>query len=237
MKFEISSLQNLSSNVIQNFGVFVTAFEKLIMDNAMIYANVVNMKSEDYESRDNLKSHESAEQLIINIAQNNCRESYKLLFSQFAPKIKSFMIGQGVKANEAEDIAQDTMLKIWRKAQLFDPKKAKASTWIFTIARNLQIDAIRKQKRHDRFNNEIQIETFEADTAEKMISEQSASQVKEVIKQLPAEQLQVLKLSFYEDLSHSQIAQSLSIPVGTVKSRLRLALGRLKSIKSIFGEL
>ena len=223
--------------MIQNFGVFVTAFEKLIMDNAMIYANVVNMKSEDYESRDNLKSHESAEQLILNIAQNNCRESYKLLFSQFAPKIKSFMIGQGVKANEAEDIAQDTMLKIWRKAQLFDPKKAKASTWIFTIARNLQIDAIRKQKRHDRFNNEIQIETYEADTAEKMISEQSASQVKEVIKQLPAEQLQVLKLSFYEDLSHSQIAQSLSIPVGTVKSRLRLALGRLKSIKSIFGEI
>lgn len=203
----------------------------------MIYANVVNMKSEDYESRDNLKSHESAEQLILNIAQNNCRESYKLLFSQFAPKIKSFMIGQGVKANEAEDIAQDTMLKIWRKAQLFDPKKAKASTWIFTIARNLQIDAIRKQKRHDRFNNEVQNETYEADTAEKMISEQSASQVKEVIKQLPAEQLQVLKLSFYEDLSHSQIAQSLSIPVGTVKSRLRLALGRLKSIKSIFGEL
>ena len=223
--------------MIQNFGVYVTAFEKLIMDNAMIYANVVNMKSEDYESRDNLKSHESAEQLILNIAQNNCRESYKLLFSQFAPKIKSFMIGQGVKANEAEDIAQDTMLKIWRKAQLFDPKKAKASTWIFTIARNLQIDAIRKQKRHDRFNNEIQIETYEADTAEKMISEQSASQVKEVIKQLPAEQLQVLKLSFYEDLSHSQIAQSLSIPVGTVKSRLRLALGRLKSIKSIFGEI
>ena len=203
----------------------------------MIYANVVNMKSEDYESRDNLKSHESAEQLILNIAQNNCRESYKLLFSQFAPKVKSFMIGQGVKANEAEDIAQDTMLKVWRKAQLFDPKKAKASTWIFTIARNLQIDAIRKQKRHDRFNNEIQIETYEADTSEKMISEQSASQVKEVIKQLPAEQLQVLKLSFYEDLSHSQIAQSLSIPVGTVKSRLRLALGRLKSIKSIFGEL
>lgn len=223
--------------MIQNFGVFVTAFEKLIMGNAMIYANVVNMKSEDYESRDNLKSHESAEQLIINIAQNNCRESYKLLFSQFAPKIKSFMIGQGVKANEAEDIAQDTMLKIWRKAQLFDPKKAKASTWIFTIARNLQIDAIRKQKRHDRFNNEIQSEIYESDTAEKMISEQSASQVKEVIKQLPAEQLQVLKLSFYEDLSHSQIAQSLSIPIGTVKSRLRLALGRLKSIKSIFGEI
>ena len=121
------------------------------------------------------------------------------------------MIGQGVKANEAEDIAQDTMLKIWRKAQLFDPKKAKASTWIFTIARNLQIDAIRKQKRHDRFNNEIQSEIYESDTAEKMISEQSASQVKEVIKQLPAEQLQVLKLSFYEDLSHSQIAQSLSL--------------------------
>lgn len=207
------------------------------MDNAMIYANVVNMKSEDYESRDNLKPHEAPEQLILNIAQNNCRESYKLLFSHFAPKIKSFMIGQGVKANEAEDIAQDTMLKIWRKAQLFDPKKAKASTWIFTIARNLQIDAIRKQKRHDRFNNEIQIESYEADTAEKMISEQSASQVTEVIKQLPVEQLQVLKLSFYEDLSHSQIAQSLSIPVGTVKSRLRLALGRLKSIKSIFGEL
>lgn len=207
------------------------------MDNAMIYANVVNMKSEDYESRDNSKSHENPEQLILNIAQNNCRESYKLLFSHFAPKIKSFMIGQGVKANEAEDIAQDTMLKIWRKAQLFDPKKAKASTWIFTIARNLQIDAIRKQKRHDRFNNEIQIESYEADTSEKMISEQSASQVKEVIKNLPADQLQVLKLSFYEDLSHSQIAQSLSIPVGTVKSRLRLALGRLKSIKSIFGEL
>lgn len=202
----------------------------------MIYANVINMKSEDFELRENAKSQPTAEQLICNIACNNCRDSYKILFCQFAPKIKSFMIGQGVKANEAEDIAQDAMLKVWLKAKTFDPEKAKASTWIFTIARNLRIDSIRKQQRQDRFNNEVQPESYEADTDEKMIAAQSAIQVKQVINQLPPDQLQVLKLSFYEDLSHSQIAQSLSIPIGTVKSRLRLALGRLKAVKSIFGD-
>ena len=208
----------------------------LYAENAMNYANVVSMTSKEFEKPATPFADETPEQLISNIAQKNCRISYKKLFIYFAPKIKSFMMGQGVKANEAEDIAQDTMLKIWRKASLFDAKKAKASTWVFTIARNIRIDLIRKQTRQNRFSHEIQPDSYEDNIPQNMIAEQSAEQVKEAMKHLPPEQLQVLKLSFYEDFSHSQIAKSLAIPIGTVKSRLRLALSRLKALKTNIGE-
>jgi RNA polymerase sigma-70 factor (ECF subfamily) len=138
-------------------------------------------------------------------------------------------MGQGLSAQEAEDLAQDAMLNVWRKAHLFDPSKATAVTWIYSIARNLRIDAARRARRVRDLPDDLWQGDGEKPADQEMIDNQSARSVSALIGALPAEQQTVLKMSFYEDLSHGDIAKALSLPLGTVKSRLRLALTRLKT--------
>ena len=202
-----------------------------------IYGQMPFMASIDENANDASRAFISDEELIISIAMSQDRDAYRNLFGRFAPKIKGFLIGRGCTNTEAEDITQDAMLKIWQNATQFNPTKAKASTWIYTIVRNLRIDYLRKQKRISRLKNEYTEEpNIAALQNEKIAQSQSAKIVREAIEELPEDQLRVVRLSFYEDLSHSQIADALGLPLGTVKSRLRLALEKLKSLRSDNGE-
>ncbi|MFT4075064.1 MAG: sigma-70 family RNA polymerase sigma factor [Asticcacaulis sp.] len=171
----------------------------------------------------------SPEELIVRIADQRDRSAYATLFMQFAPRLKAFVMGLGLTAQEAEDLAQDTLLTVWRKADLFNPQKARASTWIYSIARNLRIDLARKAKRIRDLPEDLWQPEAEKTGDQALIDGEDSGSVKAILKILPPEQLAILKLSFYEDLSHADIARNLSLPLGTVKSRLRLAMERLRS--------
>lgn len=169
------------------------------------------------------------EELIARIAASRDRSAYAALFVRFAPKIKAFVMGQGLTAQEAEDLAQETMLSVWRKAHMFDGRKAQAVTWIYSIARNLRIDLARKAKRVRQLPDDLWQGEPDRAADDELIDGEDTRSVAALMKTLPTEQQTILKLSFYEDLSHGDIARSLAIPLGTVKSRMRLAMARLRT--------
>jgi RNA polymerase sigma-70 factor (ECF subfamily) len=168
--------------------------------------------------------------LILAIAQRRCRTSFAALFNRFAPKVKSYLIKQGCRPEQAEELAQETLLTVWRKADYFDPAKAGASTWIFTIARNLRIDALRRERRPDDLRDEPLLQPAEAIGADvAMATAEREGQLRLALRTLPDEQAEVVRLSFFSDAPHSEIAAKLGLPLGTVKSRLRLAMIRLRA--------
>ncbi len=166
--------------------------------------------------------------LIARIAEARDRQAYAVLFTRFAPKLKAFAMGQGMTAAEAEDLVQDALLNVWRKAEQFDAAKATAVTWIYSIARNLRIDAARKARRVKDLPDDLWQGEPETSADDALVLAQSATHLKGMLATLPEDQMTILRLSFYEDLSHGDIAKALAIPLGTVKSRLRLAMTRLR---------
>jgi RNA polymerase sigma-70 factor (ECF subfamily) len=170
---------------------------------------------------------------IAAIANRQDREAFAELFRHFAPRVKGFLRRNGASDAQAEEIAQEAMLTIWRKAQLFDPAASGAATWIFTIARNLRIDAIRREKRGGGLRVEEVEAEYEIDATPtpdaQIVAAQSEASVRGALDALPDDQLKVIQLSYFEERSHGEIAQALQIPLGTVKSRLRLAMKRLRS--------
>lgn len=172
-------------------------------------------------------------ELIDRIASRQDREAFKVLFEHFAPRIKGFLIRTGCNADEAEEIAQATMITVWRKAGRFDPATSGAAAWIFTIARNLRIDASRRVARTARLEQDAESSYWldPTESAENAISrEQDASRISEALLDLSEEQSRVIRLSFIDERPHSEIASELGIPLGTVKSRIRLAIKRLRSL-------
>lgn len=170
-----------------------------------------------------------ANALVRRIAVARDREAFKALFLAYAPRVKTYLIRHGAAPEKGEELAQETLLTVWRKADYFDPSKASAAGWIFTIARNLRIDAIRRE-RSAMIYNLVSPEPPEPSPTPEAESEHAEreSRVRAAVAQLPAEQLEVVRLSFFADKAHAEIASDLSLPLGTVKSRLRLALARLR---------
>jgi RNA polymerase sigma-70 factor (ECF subfamily) len=164
---------------------------------------------------------------ITAIATRRDRQAFALLFAHFAPRLKGFFIRSGVTSGLAEDLAQETLLNVWRKAALFDPDRAQVSTWIFTIARNLRIDA-RRRERDPQAVAEFFRGPDEPMPSDHLLSAERDALVRQALEQLPAEQAEAIRLSFYEDRPHSEIAEHLGLPLGTVKSRVRLAMARLR---------
>lgn len=172
------------------------------------------------------------------VAVHADRAAFAALFAFFAPRIKAFMRRAGESDAQAEELAQEAMLTVWRKAALFDPSTTGAAAWIFTIARNLRIDAQRRARRAGTSMASGAIpdaaEEFEIDDAplpdHQLASAQSSAQVRSAMAKLSPEQIRVVEMSFFEEKPHTEIAEALSIPIGTVKSRLRLAMKRLRSL-------
>jgi RNA polymerase sigma-70 factor, ECF subfamily len=165
--------------------------------------------------------------LLGRVAARQDRAAFAALFAHFAPRVKAYLMRLGAPSAVAEELAQEALLSVWRKARLFDPSKASAATWLFTIARNLRIDAIRRERRPELDPEDFMPEP-EPDADAGLMLAENEGRLRLALKLLPADQIQVVELSFFADKPHSQIARELGIPLGTVKSRLRLAMGRLK---------
>lgn len=170
-----------------------------------------------------------AEKLIEAIARDQDRAAFEQLFAHYAPRIKTLLVRQGTPPEIAEDLAQEAMLIVWRKATYFAATRGSASAWIYTIARNLRIDNARRSQRAELY---AMMDDYDregpAQPDEIVSSTEHAERVQRAMAELPEEQLEVVKLSFVEGAAHAEIAERLDLPLGTVKSRLRLAMRRLR---------
>jgi RNA polymerase sigma-70 factor (ECF subfamily) len=170
-------------------------------------------------------------ELIVAIAVRKDRAAFAQLFEHFAPRIKTLMLRLGVPEAGAEELAQDTMLVVWRKAHLFDPAGASASGWIFRIARNLRIDRARRDQRLAAMMLDPSEAPEPPAEPDHLASQRERTErVQAALSALSREQLQVITLSFFEERPHGEISERLNLPLGTVKSRLRLAMKRLRQI-------
>lgn len=169
----------------------------------------------------------SFEALISAVAGERDREAFTALFGHFAPRVKAFLQRGGIAAAVAEDMMQDVLLTVWNKAEQFDPARASAQAWIFGIARNLKIDMLRRSRLALPEMNPV--DEVQPPLADAIVEAEEASRsIRRAIEDLPEDQVAVLRLAFFEDLTHGEIEKTLGVPLGTVKSRLRLALGKLR---------
>lgn len=179
----------------------------------------------------NGKADRSWEDLLTAVAEDRDRQAFSALFNHFAPRVKGYLMRGGASPSQAEDIAQETMVSVWRKAHLYDRRKASASTWLFTIARNQRIDSIRREKRPEPDPHDPSFAPDPVSLPDNDVSAiQDSAAIRQALKELPEAQREVVTLSFYDDISHSAIAERLQMPIGTVKSRIRLALKRLDTL-------
>ncbi|HWT09478.1 MAG TPA: sigma-70 family RNA polymerase sigma factor [Roseomonas sp.] len=168
--------------------------------------------------------------LLAAIAARGDRDAFAALFAHFAPRVKGYLLRLGLPNAQAEELAQETMLTVWRRAEQFDPATGGAAAWIFTIARNLRVDALRRDRLAPRL--EIMAEEPPPPPAADAViaTVQHSDRVRAALATLPPEQAEVVRLSFFDDRPHAEIEQALGIPLGTVKSRLRLAMTRLRAL-------
>ena len=168
--------------------------------------------------------------LLVAVAEKQDRAAFSELFAYYAPRVKSYLMRLGSDNAQAEEISQDVMVTVWRKASLFDRSQASVSTWIFRIARNRRIDVFRRTKKPDLDPEETMLLPSGVEAPDARVDAmETEARVRAAMKDLPGEQLQLLQLSFYEGLSHSEIAAKLDVPLVTVKSRIRLAFSKMKA--------
>ena len=166
---------------------------------------------------------------ILNIAESQDIGSFKKIFEYFSPRLKSFLMKSGAEENIAEEIIQETMTIIWTKADYYDPKVASPSTWIYTIARNKKIDILRKSRKAILEDIETAVlPAIEPKTEENIEHDQKFDIIAQHLDALPKDQLDLLKMNFFEEKSHGEISELTGIPLGTVKSRIRLALEKIR---------
>lgn len=167
--------------------------------------------------------------MLRSVADHGDRAAFEVLFHYFAPRLRAYMRRLGSNAEQAEELAQESMVNVWRRAAQYDPAKATPATWIFTIARNLRIDAFRREGRPELDPDDPALQPEPEMAPDSAFSARwDGARVQAAMATLPPEQLEVIRLSFFEDDSHAEMANRLGIPLGTVKSRLRLAMQRLR---------
>ena len=170
------------------------------------------------------------DRLIQAVARDRDREAFAALFDHFAPRLKAYLMRSGAPPAAADDFAQDAMLTVWRKAELFDPSRARAATWIFTIARNRRIDALRRENRPLPVP-EISLASPDPEQPDDLLqARQDEGRVRAALRSLKPDQIEVIQMAFFQDLTHAEVAQSLALPLGTVKSRIRNAMIKLRDL-------
>ena len=165
--------------------------------------------------------------LVRAIADRQDRAAFADLFRHFAPRVKAFLIRSGADESLAEECMQDVMTTLWRKARMYDPGRASVATWIFTIARNRKIDLIRKAARPTPEDLPWGPEA-EPDQEDVIALQQESAKLVEALRELPEKQRLLIERAYFGEMSHSEIAAETGLPLGTIKSRIRLALDRLR---------
>ena len=158
------------------------------------------------------------------------REAFVTLFDRFAGRVKGYLMRTGASAADADEIAQDVMVAVWRNAARFDPARAAASTWIFAIARNRRIDMVRRVRPGPDPEDPVLHPDPEPDAFAALDAAERGARLRAAVAALGEDQRRVLVAAFYEGLSHSEIAAREGLPLGTVKSRIRLAFARLHAV-------
>lgn len=172
----------------------------------------------------------SMEELMLAVSSRRDVDAFEVIFKHFAPRVKAYMAKLSADTQTAEELMQETMIAVWNKADQFDVAKGALSTWIFTIARNQRIDAVRRARRPEFDPTDPAFVPDAEQPADLRIAErQSASQLRAAMADLPKEQSTLLELAYFEESTHSAIAKKLNLPLGTVKSRLRLAFNKLRA--------
>ena len=167
--------------------------------------------------------------LINRVACDSDRSAFQYLFLRFGPRVKALMINSGSGPDMAEDLVQDVMLTVWRKAGLYSPERGSVAAWVFTIARNLRIDRLRRQSPQAYEDiADVNLEAGDASGEEEAYLRQREKLVGKAMAELPPDQRRVIEMSFIQDMSQADIARKLAVPLGTVKSRMRLAYVKLR---------
>lgn len=165
--------------------------------------------------------------VLRRVADAQDSDAFAALFGHFGPRVKAYLMKSGADAASAEECAQDVMVTVWRKAGQFNPARASAATWIFTIARNRRIDMLRRDNRPDPEDLPWGPEA-EPDREDSLSLQQETEKLANALRELPEAQRSMIERAYFNDLSHSEIADSTGLPLGTIKSRIRLALERLR---------
>ncbi len=164
---------------------------------------------------------------MLAVRNDRDRTAFALLFDHFAPRLKGFIMRSGTGAGQAEEIVQEVMLTIWRKAEQFDPERAQVSAWVYQIARNRQIDVIRKENRP--LPEELAEDPgAEPDASQILAVEQEAGQLKDALLKLKPDQRDIIEKAYLGELTHQEISSQTGLPLGTIKSRIRLGLEKLR---------
>ncbi len=176
-----------------------------------------------------MSTHQQLGELVLAVANSRDRAAFAQLFDHFGPRLRAYLVRLGSDPASADEILQDVMTTLWTKSHLFDPSKSSIATWLYRIARNRRIDTLRRD-RLDFFDPmeapEIVAEDIEVDR--KIDMQFREGRIKESLMILPEEQLSLIRMAFFDDLSHSEIAEKTGLPLGTVKSRIRLAFSKLR---------
>ncbi len=166
--------------------------------------------------------------LLAAVADDRDRQAFASLFRHFGPRLKTFFLRSAISSGVAEDLVQETMLNVWRKASYFDPERAGVATWIFTIARNLRIDHLRRLRNPATLPVDGDDAPFSIEDG--VIGAERDERVRRALTTLSTEQQTIIRLSYFSEKSQTEIAGELGIPLGTVKSRTRLAMNRLRAL-------
>ncbi len=187
------------------------------------------MTESDVEPKEAQKDGQNAEwvKCVSLIRDAGDEAAFARIFAHFAPRVKAFLMRSGTQASVAEEVAQDVMATLWHKAHLFDPSRASVATWIFTIARNRRIDTVRRARRPEPEDLPWGPKP-EPEQADALALQQESAALGEALAILPEKQRVLIEKAYFDDLSHSEIAEATGLPLGTIKSRIRLALDRLR---------